>query len=162
VVGVPKTIDNDLGFTAFTFGFGDAPPVRLTPGSGVLRMRRFDRWKKNVRVAGEHGGASPPRTIQQGRCGLAEVCFRAPVGVGEGVCSQPRVGRRIEPPGLLASCRNRGTNREQQFRGPPQRLRQGPFLRFSQTLYATIEVVGDLNLCFDHHDSRAGALENPS
>jgi len=57
---------------------------------------KFPDGPKNVRVAGEHGGASPPRTIQQGRCGLAEVCFLAPVGVGEGVCSQPRVNRLRE------------------------------------------------------------------
>jgi len=71
VVGVPKTIDNDLSCTDFTFGFGHLDQLVMEPVDRLRTTAESHRPRVVIETMGRHAGwiaclpASPPPPISR-------------------------------------------------------------------------------------------------
>lgn len=78
-----------------------------------------------------------------------------PVWISERIGSQLGVCRRIESPRGPVGIGPRRSHRKEQFSSPAQGLRERPFLGFCESFHAAIEIVGNLDLGFDHGSGKA-------
>ena len=103
VVGAPKTIDNDLGATAFTFGFDSAVAQELSQRlhrdvrTVVLgHLQRGGEPTPFDRVLATQFGAHAVRLIHQGHLGQM-VCYRPPQIESVPIADAIRQLSRVDP-----------------------------------------------------------------